>query len=343
MSPFPECPARRGTDHTRTSRRRWLALGAVAAFVMLPAISEAKPWPAELQARLSGLPAEQRAFLEGDAVYRLVPTREKLLLELAIRDSAQIETWVADMMAAIDAMRFQPGEDLAAIPLNPAAEGFNFNNHRLLKPPILNERQRSHGPFSVSRYLYPTTGIPTFAGARVALTPEDLEAGQVDVAIAGIPIDMSSGRRNSKHGPRALRAMHGLAEPDLLSLLDPLAELNVVDYGDFAIDYMSVHRSIPHVSEMVEQVAATGAVPMLVGGDHSMLYPAVTGVQRANPERRLGIVHFGAHPDARRSEPHLFSDAQSVFRLLEEGTVAGQDLIQSVCVAAKPPRTRCAG
>jgi agmatinase len=57
--------------------------------------------------------------------------------------------------------------------------------------------ERESGPFSVHRYLYPESGVPTFGGAKVAIWPEDLVAGDVDVAIMGVPSDMSSGQRDA--------------------------------------------------------------------------------------------------------------------------------------------------
>jgi arginase family enzyme len=62
----------------------------------------------------------------------------------------------------------------------------------------------------LSRYVSGrAAGIPTFASAPVALTPADLRAGKVDVAILGAPIDMGSGFRGARGGPLALRTTRG--------------------------------------------------------------------------------------------------------------------------------------
>lgn len=94
---------------------------------------------------------------------------------------------------------------------------------------------RSPGPFSVHRYLFPESGVPTFAGAPVAIYPEDLVAGDVDIAIVGIPNDLSSGLRNAKFGPRAMRALDTIATPVIQTLVDPMKVLSVVDSGDMEI------------------------------------------------------------------------------------------------------------
>ncbi len=65
--------------------------------------------------------------------------------------------------------------------------------------------------------------------------PEDLVAGDVDIAIIGIPNDLSSGRRNTKFGPRAMRALDTIATPDIQTLADPIKVLSVVASGDMEI------------------------------------------------------------------------------------------------------------
>jgi agmatinase len=91
---------------------------------------------------------------------------------------------------------------------------------------------------------------------------------------------------------------------------------------------MSVERTVDHVAAMVAETAATGAIPMLVGGDTSMLYPGVRGVAEAHRDSDIGLVHFSAHPDTQRDAVHTVSDTQSVFLLLKEDIVSGRHLIQ---------------
>ena len=91
---------------------------------------------------------------------------------------------------------------------------------------------------------------------------------------------------------------------------------------------MSIELSIGHVTDMVAETAGTGAIPMLVGGDTSMLYPGVKGVANERGTGSFGLLHFSAHPDSERNDAHTISDRQAVFRLLDEGIVDGSDTIQ---------------
>lgn len=281
--------------------------------------------PGELEGKLAALDPAQRDFVTSGAALDLMP-KAQFEHELATREPQRIVALVQDLMAVAAEMSYDPQRDMGAMPLNLSTD--TFNRGFVPTPPPLRERRRDPGPFSVSRYLFPESGVPTFAGARVAVWPEDLVAGEVDVAIIGVPNDMGSGRRNAEYGPRVMRALNTIGTPDIDSLVDPMEVLTVVDYGDFSIDNMSVERTIGHVTQMVAETAKTGAVPMLVGGDTSMLYPGVKGVAEAHGEGAFGLVHFSAHPDADRHATHTVSDTQAVFMLLDQGIVDGRDTVQ---------------
>ena len=294
------------------------------------------PWdstalPPSLGEQLRLLTTEQREFLVSDAPLRIVPSRMRLISELERRSPAQAQRYVSDMMAAVAALAFRPGEDLDSIPLNRKAP--NFNNWKTLRPQALHERRRDPGPFSLSRYIHPWGGIPTFAGAPVAITLEDLLAGHVEVAFAGIPQSLSSGNRDARNAPNMIRANYGLvsygpASGDVYTLIDPGAVLNIVDFGDFNVDRLSMTRSVDHIREMVTALAATGVLPFFAGGDASVMYPTVRGVREAFPERPLTLLHFSAHPNAEVPRHHPLSDRDPVYNLLTDGVIEGNHLIQ---------------
>jgi agmatinase len=298
----------------------------VTAFLSAP-IGLGADWklPDALKDRISDLDRQQKRFITSGAALNILPARQ-LEHEIAVRDAASLNNLINDLMGAAESMGYDAGREMGAIPLNTSDE--DFNRYTVVTPPALRELDRDPGPFSVQRYLYPASGVPTFAGAKVAIYPEDLVAGGVEVAIIGVPSDMSSGRRDARRGPRIMRAQNTIATPDVDTLVDPMAELSVVDYGDLFVDNMSTERAVGHVTAMVAETAATGAVPMIVGGDTSMLYPGVRGVAEVQGKGGFSLVHFSAHPDADRQAVHIVSDRQALFLLLEEGIVKGENLIQ---------------
>lgn len=311
-----------------------LALAA-AAGIAVTAVAEdaARPLPASLAPKLARLSPAQRQFLDGGRALQFAGTRDKLVQALEGRSAEEVEAYVAGMMSVVEAARFHPGEDPAAIPLN--TDSPTFNQWKTRRPRAF-DPERKPGPFSLHRYVQSPSrlpwgsGIPTFADAPVALTPEDLRAGKVDVAFVGAPLDMGSGWRGAKHGPLALRAMSGLSGNDMGTMVNPGEVLNIVDYGDIAVDNMSTERSVGHVREMVREIAQTGAIPFVIGGDHSLEYPNVAAITDVYGKGKVGVVHFDAHYDAAGPESgaHLISHGQPIYRLIQEGHVSGRNYIQ---------------
>lgn len=130
-----------------------------------------------------------------------------------------------------------------------------------------------------------------------------------------------------QNGPDAMRALDTISTPDIQALVKPLEALSVVDYGDFAFDLFSVERGIAHVTEMVAETAGTGAIPMLVGGDTSLLYAGVAGIARHRGDERFGLLHLSAHPDVDRHGTHTLSDRRALFALIDRDVVSGDDVI----------------
>jgi len=313
---------------THRTKRHLMSALALAVFVSVhssPLLAQASI-PADIRSKLDLLTQEQVEFLGTDQPLRVIASREKLYQDLERRTPEQIEQYVSDMIDAVEAHAYRPGVDMAMIPLNP--ESSRFNSFKVVHPEILKERLREPGPVNVHRYINQWAGIPTFAGAPVAVTPEDLIAGNVDVAIAGIPQSMSSGSRDGRNAPNVIRAMHVAGNLDVYAMVDPGAVLNIVDYGDIAVDRMSLERGLDHVYDMVLEMADTGAVPFLIGGDHSLMYPNVKAVQMSDPDQALTVVHLGANYNAEPTRAHAISDRDAVYRLITEGVIDGSDLIQ---------------
>jgi len=297
------------------------------ALLLPPFEKAAGQWsiPEKLRAPLSTLSAEQLEFVSSGAALEFIP-EQQLEHELATRDADSLRTLVDDLMSVAAEMGYDPSRDMGATPLNLASK--RFNKGKLPTPAPLRKLKRDAGPFSVHRYLFPTSGVPTFAGAKVAIWPEDLVAGKVDVAIIGIPSNASSGRRDARNGPNAMRATNTIAVTDEQSLVEPHEVLSVVDYGDFSVDWLSTELTVDHVTDMVAETAKTGAIPMLVGGDTSMLYPGVKGIAKARGRGTFGLLQFNAHPDSERFGDHTVSDRSSMFLLLDEGIVNGNETVQ---------------
>ena len=196
-----------------------------------------------------------------------------------------------------------------------------------------NDPAREPGPFYPGRLS--AFGVQTFFQLPIAITPEDLTAGQVDVAVMGAPLDFGSGFRGAGQGPNALRHSHGMFDvgdrPHMHTGIAWQEELNAVDYGNAPIDRFSTERSMPIIRAMVREIARAGVIPFVIGGDHSLEYPDVAGIADVYGKENVGVIHFDAHYDAGhngRYAGHLISHGQPVYRLIEEGHVLGRNYIQ---------------
>lgn len=310
-------------------RARLLAtvLGGALACAALPALAGPVAYPAEVADKLAALSPDQRAFItESTSLERLGLTADQIALGLAARPVQEAGAYVSALMQVVADARFDPATDNAELPLNPGATAFNAPT--TLKPALFDEYRRAPGPFSLARYMYQPSGIPSFAQAPVALRKEDLLAGKVEVAFMGIPLDMSSGIRDAKHGPMALRAADGLVGTDVYTGLDPAKLLRMADYGNINVDNMSSERTIGHVREMVAEVASTGAVPFIVGGDHTLMYPDVAAMVDTYGKGKVGVLQLDAHYEGQAEHDHFISDHQSVQRLIGDGLLSGKDIVQ---------------
>ena len=208
--------------------------------------------------------------------------------------------------------------------------------------------KRDPGPINIQKTVggFYYQGIPTFFRAPVALCPEDLKAGNVEVAIMGASFDMSSSMRGTAWGPQAVRTgevgamawgeVFALAHPSV-GEIDFMQELSVVDYGDAPIDPLSTERSLLSIRKMVKEIAETGAIPVIVGGDHSLMYPDVVAVTDVYGKGNVGVIHFDAHFDGiPLMFGHYISHGAPVRRLIDEGHVKGKNFVQIGLNSAKP-------
>jgi formimidoylglutamase len=199
------------------------------------------------------------------------------------------------------------------------------------KPGIINVQKYNFG--------YSFNAMPTFFNLPIALTPADLKVSKVEVAIMGAVPDMGVGMRGAAHGPNAVRNSqvhggYGARQPHMHTMTDPLQELVIADFGNAPIDIMSMERSMHAIrsfvkSSIVDIGKGKKTIPIIVGGDHSLMYADVAALVDVYGKGNVGVVHFDAHYDAGKfGQGHLISHGMPVYRLIEEGLVPGKNFIQ---------------
>jgi len=173
---------------------------------------------------------------------------------------------------------------------------------------------------------------PDYAGplsyGGVPYTQDAVSLEGADVAIVGAPVDeLVSDRPGTRFAPRAIRAASCPPGPQLESGVDALTRLRVVDYGDAPILPADPVRSHAAIKETVGQVLAAGAIPVVLGGDHSITEPGVRAC--VGPHGPVGLVHFDTHTDTGREVFGAgLSHGTIMRRLVEEGSVDPERYVQ---------------
>ncbi len=155
-----------------------------------------------------------------------------------------------------------------------------------------------------------------------------------DVVIVGAPFDGgTSFRAGARFGPQALRAAcyleHDGKRPSLAMRVDGLQDLGVVDAGDVEMFSGDAARSCADLEIVIERIAASGSIPIILGGDHTVTWPDVTGVARARGWGKIAVIHFDAHADTGDINlGSLIGHGQPMRRLIESGAVRGDRFLQ---------------
>jgi agmatinase len=185
---------------------------------------------------------------------------------------------------------------------------------------------------------YPDFDLPTYVGPVSFMRlpwiddPAELRRRRPDVAIVGAPFDDAvSHRPGARFGPRAIReAQYTSGSVHSLQLgNEPFELLDVVDAGDANIVPAWIDRAHALIYRKVRDVAGSGAIPIVLGGDHSITWPSATAVAEIRRPGSLGIVHFDAHADTAADDwGVLAGHGTPMRRLIESGAVAGRNFVQ---------------
>ncbi len=156
-----------------------------------------------------------------------------------------------------------------------------------------------------------------------------------DVIIVGAPFDGgTSYRSGARFGPKAMRETcylpHDGSRPSLAMRVDGLADMRVLDMGDVEMFSGDAAKSCAALEIVIEQIARAGAIPLVLGGDHTVTWPNITGVARGTDTwGKLGVIHFDAHADTGDiTFGSLIGHGHPMRQLIESGAVKGNRFLQ---------------
>jgi agmatinase len=157
----------------------------------------------------------------------------------------------------------------------------------------------THG-YESGRLNLPFVGISTFGKSPLCLDWDQIDA---DVAVMGAPFDFGTQwRSGARFGPRGIREAstlfafgHGGAydhEDDVTYL--PSEKVRIVDIGDADIVHTDTLKSHANIEHGVRKMLAAGALPVVLGGDHSINIPCIAAFSEQEP---IHVVQIDAHLD----------------------------------------------
>ncbi len=140
--------------------------------------------------------------------------------------------------------------------------------------------------------------MPRFGGPAtfMRLPAVDLNSG-LDVAFVGVPFDIgTSNRPGARLAPRQIRDESRMLRPyNMATRAAPFDSLRIADVGDVPINTFNLLKSIEIIEQYYDGLLATGAVPLTMGGDHTIVLPILRALRRRHGP--VGLVHVDAHAD----------------------------------------------
>ncbi len=150
--------------------------------------------------------------------------------------------------------------------------------------------------------------LPHFAGINTFMKAPYLEdvnrVGEFDVAVVGVPHDSGTTYRpGTRFGPQGIRRISALYTPYNYEMgVDLREQISLCDVGDIFTIPANNEKSFDQISKGIAHVFASGAFPIILGGDHSIGFPTVRGVCRHLGDRKVGIIHFDRHVDTQETD-----------------------------------------
>ena len=202
----------------------------------------------------------------------------------------------------------------------------------------------AYDDFNLPAYV----GLPSFQKLPWVTDADALARERPDVAIVGAPYDDSvSHRPGARFGPRAIRqaSYHAGAINSLQLDIEPYDWLNIVDAGDAPVTPMDIERAHAVIERKVWDVARSGAIPIVLGGDHSITYPlghgrGARGRTRAARDRPLRRACRCRQRDV--GQPALARHADAPPHRVGRG-LPGATSCRSACAATGPDPRRWSG
>ena len=160
----------------------------------------------------------------------------------------------------------------------------------------------------MSQFNQPLGGndMPRFGGpvTMMRLPARDSAEG-CDAVFVGVPMDIgTSNRPGTRLGPRQIRDESRMLRPfNMATGAAPFEHLQVADIGDVAINTFDLKDSVRRIEAAHAGILGHGAIPLTLGGDHTLTWPVLRAIKALHGP--VALVHVDAHADINE---HMFGE-----------------------------------
>lgn len=160
----------------------------------------------------------------------------------------------------------------------------------------------------MTRFNQPLGGneMPRFGGpATFMRLPAQETAEGLDACFLGIPMDIgTSNRPGTRLGPRQIRDESRMLRPyNMATGAAPFDRMQVADIGDVPINTFDLKKSVDIIAAHLTEVVTQGAIPLTIGGDHTLTWPILRAMKAVHGP--VALIHVDAHADI---NTHMFGE-----------------------------------
>jgi formiminoglutamase len=107
----------------------------------------------------------------------------------------------------------------------------------------------------------------------------------------------NKGRVGAKTGPKMLRKFS--------SNFPANSQKKIIDFGTVGCEDADLEKSQSLLSHFIEKIQIAGGKTIVLGGGHEVMYAHYSGLRKAFPDKKIGIINFDAHFDNRPVKPEI--------------------------------------
>lgn len=172
--------------------------------------------------------------------------------------------------------------------------------------------------------------MPRFAGPVTMMRLPSAETAEgLDAVFVGIPMDIGTSHRSgTRFAPRQIRAESTMLRPyNMWTKVSPFDRMQVADIGDIATNPFDLLDSVARIEAAYNDILGHGAIPLGLGGEHTLSLPVLRAMAKAHGP--VGLIHVDAHADI---NPDMFGEKVAhgtpFRRAVEEGLLDCNRVVQ---------------